>query len=129
MLIDKKNINIIDTESLCLHDLLISSVQFNPIIKSIIINISDSNRDIYKITFNNIFEFNFSSINRYIEDHYNVLFDWESIPYKHKEDDTHIKINNNYISNYESLILIRFLFINLDEINIICKSINFDYIN
>ena len=129
MLIDKKNINVIDTESLCLHDLLISSVQFNPIIKSIIINISDSNKDIYKITFINIFEFNFSSIYRNIEDHYNVLFDWELIPYKHKERDSLIKINNNYISNDKSLILIRFLFINLDEINIVCKSINFDYIN
>ena len=128
MIIDKNNLYVIDTSDFCLHDLLISSFNYFPKLKILIIKISDYKSEKFTITFENVFEFKFSSVNRYIEDNYSELNDWEVIPNEYTKDNFIEETKEKTIENggewNHNLFAVRFLMSNMNEIKIISERIN-----
>ncbi len=127
MVISKENLILLDSEILCLHDLLITSTNVDVRRKLICLNISDYNKDKFIIHFENVLKFIFSTTEM-IGEAGNEIFDWEEIPNKYNQDsfimeEKEFAIKHN-ISWNENLFAVRLLLTNMSEIKIICERID-----
>jgi hypothetical protein len=130
MIINKDNLSVIDAGALCLHDLLIRSINFDIEMKSLNIQISDYHSDKLIIRFENVFELWFSSIKIIGGTSNNELFGWEEIPNEDNHDafikETKSKLLANGGHWNDSLFAVRLLLTNMSEIKVICEKISID---
>jgi hypothetical protein len=128
MKINKKNQNLIDKE-LNLHDLYINSILFKLDVRKIVMEVFDEKNSLhlYTITFENVFEFLFSSIKKDSDPYDNIILGWEEIPNKYTKDYFLDEVKEKFISNggtwNPDFFAIRILTVPMKEIKIICEEI------
>ena len=127
MLINKYNSSIVGTGDLCIHDLLIHSIDFNIETKSLNIRISDYQSERLVLRFENIFELWFSSIQIVIGPNNNEVLSWEEIPNEHNSDAFIEETKNKCLANggewNDDLFAVSFLLADFSELRIICERI------
>ncbi len=125
--IDKNNLNYIDKDDLCFHDLLINVFDFNLEDHVLTIKLSDYDENKFVLEFIKVVAFSFCEPDIVRTLNRNALFGWEEIPNEFTKDFFIEEIKHKFLEqggqwNNDSF-AVRFLFVNMDEIKIICESI------
>lgn len=123
MIININNLEVIDKGDLCFHDLLLSSIVFEPNKNELTIQISNYKEVKFLLTFCNVFDLHISSSD-YVNSDYREIFGWEKI---NNEDYVIEEIKRKSISRevnwINKLFTIRILMIDETEIKMTCEQI------
>jgi hypothetical protein len=128
-LIDKRNLDLIYTEEYSLHDSIVSSLNFNPELKSFVMVTQSYEGKRVELCFKNVHSFEYF-YDRFGDINENRLYGWEVIPNEINKDNYINNVKDEYLKNdvmwNDELFATSFLFINSSDFKIVCERITFD---